>query len=248
MRQRDRSRRALAIAAGAFAFASSSLSRAEPTSPASVPAKDFTPRPNLFFFDLAATIGFPATQDVPKRLPPGRLAGATGSFGVREHLVSLPATAAYRALDLGVGLQASALANGAGGSGRLTLGSTLRLSFATFDEAGPDRQLPGVDLYAFASPWLGAEDLGQSGSVLVGGSRFGVGVTALAWSRAVMRTFYCRAPFGDGPPIGLFICVMTVPVWGPAALFNHAEVLADVARYPGEALVPRVGFSFGTGF
>jgi len=242
---------ALAFVAGALALAGSSLARAEPPTGARAPAKDLTPPPDLYFFDLAATVELPAMRAVPEPLPPGRLAGATGSFGVRAHLASIPTgvnESGFRALGIGAGIQASALATGAGRGGRLTLGSTFRLSFATFDHSGPERQLPETDLYAFASPWLGAEDVGQPGRVLVGGSRFGVGITAPAWSKAVMGAFLCRGSGGDGPQIGMLLCVMSAPVWGPVALFNHAEVLADVARYPGEALVPRLGFSFGTGF
>ncbi len=231
-------------AAAAVLLAWSSLGRAE--SPAPAP-RDRTPDPNLFFFDLATTIELAPTRAVPPPMPTRVFAGATASFGVRGRVVSLPPAyhhlETYRAFGVGTGIQGTAL------SGRLAAGPLLRLSWSSFEEESPRRQLPDLELYGFASPWVGVEDLGGTSWAFASGSRFGVGVTALAWSSAVMRVFGCgRASMGDGPPIGAFLCVVALPVWGPVALLNHAEVFADMAYYRSQPVTPRVGFSFGGGF
>ena len=215
-----------------------------------VPARrDDTPTPKILFFTLAAVVEFRPTRAVPAPLSADLYAGVTSSVGARVKLASLPpfhkdepgTKFSTLAVGAGAGLETTLL------DSRVARGPTLRLSLFGYerDDRG-DRAIPSVDLHAFASLWMGAEDLGPSWQ-FVWGNRVGIGLTAMAWSRYIAGVFCNKAGLE-----GIAGCLFGAVVWGPLALFNHAEVFADMVKYPAQAsgdqpLTPRLGVAFGFG-
>jgi hypothetical protein len=197
----------------------------------SVAAAD-QPAPTRLFVDLAPTIEIAPTQPGSATRVYG---GVTTDVGYRERWAKVSSWV----LGGSVGVDGQFLANRVGG------GLTFRLNFWSFEHDA--RELPEVELYAFAAPWIATEDVGSGIWELTWGTRMGLGLTAIGWSERVAGAM-CGGQMGDGPPVRMFFCFAGAPVWGPVALLNHVELYAQVAKYPNGVPLPGFGVSFGTGF